>query len=392
MLCLLGTMIGSQKAMAWNSKDSTSLINYVELSVNGSFPFSNEPVQGLPMKDRNAFLLQLSIGHQFSKSDFGPSRRRLNYPAVGLSLTYIDCSHVHLRQTDEATGEIVKTGNYGRFLAAAFDFTQYHWRWGNNWRVRSSLQSGAAYSFYPHKLGTDQEISDVGGRFQAYFSYGLFACYDWGGHEIALGPQYTHVSNSNTSKPNCGINMMGVALRIRENKYDHIVRSGRNGYRLNEFHHHWYYSVTGSLGQFAAYDNPQDDESLSPKRKEEFSVYPQFNGSFDAFWCYSPHASVGAALDYFYNPHKDNLGRRSYVGLGVKRETIVSHFGILEEVGFYLNGKHPEGESDYTRIYERVGMRYYFRDARSKSPYIGYFIKGNKLTAEQFEITLGYTI
>lgn len=374
------------------AKDSTRLINYWEVSLLGGTPIGANAVNGLGLKDRMTYGFQIGFGHQFNKDEYGYARPGRRLPSIGLSLTYLDASNINQVYKFE-DGHIEDGYNYGRFLSLAFSIGKTYAEWGGGrWRLRSHLESGFAYAFNPWGENNKQKIGKVGGHLQASFSYGLFVTRSWGHNEVCIGPQFLHMSNSNTTDPNSGINNVSLTLKYRNNAYNTPPRASKTlslqdkdmWYELNE--HRWIWIFMNSIG-WRSFKEPYN------------KTYLQYNVAVDLLYRTNSHTANGIGIDLFHSPEPDNHNVKNWWGLFLMREVYYptpigkGMFAISGGIGIYLNGKHEANWSGSSRIYERVGLKYYPRDVRSKqSPFIGFYIKGNGFEAEQLELTYGWTL
>lgn len=369
--------------------DSTRLVNYWEVTFFSGAPISNSAVKGLALHDRIVHGFQIGVGHQFGASDYGYSRRKLRYPSIGLNLTYIDATHINQNKELE-DGTMLPNYDYGRLLGLSFTIDNCYAEWGGGrWRFRSHIESGFAYAFNP---STPDNNKLLGGHLQALFSYGCFVSRVWGKNEFVFGPQFIHASNSNITYPNCGLNGLVMSLKYRRNSYTTLQHSAKTlsledqdaMYELNE--HRWIFTLMNSIG-WRSYGHPYD------------RAYMQYNASVNMLYRYRPHVALGLGLDMFHGPKPDSMGKRNWLGLALVRENYIPSpvgkgmFAISMHVGLYLNGMHEANWTGRSRLYERIGLKYFQRDPRSKvSPFMGFYIKGNQLEAEQLEVCYGVTL
>lgn len=369
--------------------DSTRLVNYWEISIFNGTPISNSAVSGIALYDRVVSGIQIGIGHQFGASDYGYSRRNLRYPSVGLNLTYIDATHINQNKKLE-DGTKLPNYNYGHLLGLSFVIENCYAEWrGGRWRFRSHIESGFAYAFNPAQPGNNYLL---GGHLQALFSYGCYFSRVWGKNEIVFGPQFIHASNSNITHPNTGLNGIELSLKYRRNSYSVLQRSGKTlsledqdaMYELNE--HRWIWTFMNTVG-WRYYGRPYEN------------TYVQYNASVNLLYRYRPHVALGLGLDMFHGPKPDSTSERNWLGLALVRENYIPSpvgngmFAISMHVGLYLNGVHEANWTDRSRLYERIGLKYFLHDVRSEvSPFIGFYIKGNQFEAEQLEVCFGCTL
>ncbi len=370
------------EARAWHP-DSSWVFNQWELGVSLGSAL-NDPGD---MEGGFSSIWQMRFYHQYSPEDFGPQTPRHFFPAVGLVLSYADFSRTPVYREVNPPQEIYR-GDYGRFFSLAISFSRYHRMWGSRhqWRLRSAIENGFAWAFNPYHY-PDGMGNTIGGNFQIYFHAGLFASYAWGHHEIAVGPEFTHFSNSGVYLPNGGVNNIAVGLRYRTLAQTDYPHTAKEGYKLDEFLPYLYSSFYVSIGIHGEGDRGDRAEDHA-----DIAVYSQLNLSYDLMFRFTPVVAMGLGTDFF-SGCKANQLTKSWVGLGLKHESIYRHLSISACVGVYLNGMHPKGRGDSgTRIYEKIGLKYYLpvKVENVSQPYVSYHIKGNEFYAEQFEIGIGF--
>jgi len=375
--------------------------NFFEASYAGGSPLKTTSSMKEMMQQAYTSTFQITFGHQYSAEDYGPTSISHYYPSVGLSLVYSDFSHVRM-SPHHLHEEKIPDSDFGRFFALAISFTRY-FHCFENFRLKSVIENGAAYALDPYDHHHNP-YSSIGGHFQIYFNYGLFACFPFGKNEISFGPQFSHYSNSGTYRPNHGVNNISLSLRFKQADNEEIPRSNPLAQsRQFQPHFYWGIQVNGGIHTYKEellLQQINDPEESSPKK--DISFYGDLNLSTDFMYRTTSYQGLGIGLDFFYGggysllkryyalvtPRVVHRIKRSYLGLAFKNESYIKNFAINIHVGVYLNSKHLKGVNSFTRIYERIGMKYYWGKG-SLRPYVGYFIKGNLFTAEQFELCYG---
>jgi hypothetical protein len=378
----------------------TRLLNFYELNYEAGTPIRSTATMKAMTHQAYTSGITCTVGHQYTADDFGPVTGRRYYPTVGLTMVYSNFSRVKMVPGPKEQQAVV--ADYGHFIALAPSFTHYHHIDGT-WRLKTVVENGVGYAFHPYDP-KHNPYSTIGGHFQIYFSYGIFTGRQLGNLEFSVGPQFTHYSNSGTYRPNRGINNAGLSLRFKQADCPYIPRSNP-ALEEEEFLPYIYFSANIN-GGFHTYKeeellyylkHPGASYTKSP------TVYGDLNLSADFMYRPKSYMGYGVGLDFFYRDGYDMLReyytaiqsaqalkhvQRLYLGLALKHETYIRNFAIEINVGTYLNDKHLLNVDNFTRIYERIGLRYYMGDGRIR-PYVGYFIKGNKFTAEQFECCFG---
>lgn len=377
--------------------------NFFEVSYAGGTPLKTTSGMREMMQQAYTSSFQITFGHQYTAEDYGPTSISHYYPTVGLSFTYSDFCHVKMKP-NHPHGETAPESDYGHFLALAISFTRYLHCF-ENFRFKAIIENGAAYALDPYDY-RHNPYSSIGGHFQIYFNYGLFACCTFGKNEISIGPQFSHYSNSGTYRPNNGVNNISLALRFKQADYGEIPRSNPWA-QSDAFQPYCYFGFHVNGGIHTYKEEALLRQMKHPGKKDpgkKATIYGDLNISADFLYRTSSYQGLGMGLDLFHGggysllkqyysktaPRIAHRIKRTYLGIALKNESYIKNFAINIHVGAYLNSRHLKSDNSFTRIYERIGMKYYWGKGRTR-PYVGYFIKGNLFTAEQFEWCYGIT-
>ena len=336
---------------------------------------------------------KLTIGHQYDSQDFGDARQGFYYPVMGFSLSYQDYTHCHLSGKFNYTGEHY---NWGRFLALSWHHSQYYVASGK-FRLRTLWDMGFAYNFNHHDESLPNILMPMGGHLQIYLEMGLLASIQTRRYEWSIGPHFIHNSNSNTNEPNSGINNLGVTLSVRQGAGSLSSSRSFDASKSRDFetsmprslegstartHPRFYLDLMGGLGYTRVEMYPQN-------------LYGQFNFCGAALWQYNPHSAIGLGYDASYLPRGDRDDRQFYQGLSFVHTLWMRQWAIQGQVGAYLGPRHPIMWKDYSRVYERLALRYHFvRPTRDHklSPYISFGVKGDGFVAQQLETSIGVCV
>lgn len=377
--------------------------NFFEASYAGGTSLKTTSGMREMMQQAYTSSFQITFGHQYTAEDYGPTSISHYYPTVGLSFVYSDFRHIKMKP-NHPHGEKIPQSDYGHFFALAASFTRYLHCF-ENFRFKSIIENGIAYALDPYDYHQNP-YSSIGGHFQIYFNYGLFVCYTFGKNEISIGPQFTHYSNSGTYRPNNGVNNISLALRFKQADYKEVPRSNPLAQSVAfQPYFYWGFHVNGGIHTYkeeALLRQMKHPEQKDPEKK--VTIYGDLNVSVDFMYRTASYQGLGIGLDLFHgdgysllkqyysevNPRLAHRIKRTYLGVAFKNESYIKNFAINIHVGAYLNSKHLKSANSFTRIYERIGMKYYWGKGRIR-PYVGYFIKGNLFTAEQFELCYGIT-
>ena len=200
------------------------------------------------------------------------------------------------------------------------------------------------------------------------------------------------------------MNNISLSLRFKRADNEEIPRSNPLT-EPRQFQPYFYWGIQVN-GGIHTYKEEQLLQQINPeaesRTKKKISFYGDLNLSADFMYRSASYQGLGLGLDLFHgggysllkryyalvNPRVVHRIKRTYWGLAFKNESYIKNFAINIHVGVYLNSKHLKGVNSFTRIYERIGMKYYWGNGTLR-PYVGYFIKGNLFTAEQFEFCCG---
>lgn len=332
----------------------------------------------VPVSDQYMQAFQIGIGRQFEGQDYPYD----SY--ISAILTYQDYSHPIVKE--EHAGLMNRRG-LGHFLAFGVSIRHHYWQ--NKWySVSGIVENGYAYQFSPYAT-LDRRYTQSG-LFQIYFNAGfLFTRTINRRHDISMGPQFTHFSNSGTHLPNNGINSFTWSLR-----YHYYVgepeekgpKEQRQESRLRN--RHFYLDARTGVGINARNKSADSTKIVN-------SMHASCNTSLALMYRINVRHGLGLGLDYFYNPTGAVDGKQNFLGLGLKHESFYHRLGIHVNLGYYLNESHYKSlrTSRRTRIYEQIGIRWYFAPDSPVAPYMGYFVKGNGgFYAENFEINIGFRL
>lgn len=322
---------------------------------------------------------QLGIGRQFAGQ---------NYPYdsyISGILTYQDYSHP---QVKDEYSHLMNNRGLGRYLSLGVSIRHHYWQ--NKWySISGVIENGYGYQFDPH--ATKDVRQTQSGYFQIYFNAGFHFTYTINEHhDLSTGPQFTHVSNSGTHLPNNGLNSLTWSLRYHyymgepETKNsDHAAR------KANRMNNQFIY-LDGRVGCGINARNKSADPDTIVN-----SIHASVNTSLALMYKLNERHGLGLGADYFYNPTGAVDGRQNYLGVSIKHESIYNHLGVDVCLGYYANESHYKSEKSRkrTRLYEQIGMRWYFKPDSKSSPYIGYFVKGNGgFYAENIEVNVGFVL
>src|SRR5690554_3066404 len=300
----------------------------------------------------------------FEKHTFGEKswHQRYGFPSMGLSL-----AHFYL--------------NNPRHLGNATSLSPYlSFQLNNNvWKLK--LRTALGIGYFSKRFHADENYKNnaIGSYLNLFFSVAfrtevrLLPRLDF-----VLGANFSHFSNTGFSKPNLGINLP-------------LIETG--------FNYHFGERQTAKAIEEATYQREKAFWSLSAGAGIN-AVYPPdgvkylaSNLSFEREKRINYKSSIGAAVDFYYNPaQRVALKRKDIVvdkgwdnlqyGLSLYHLLHFGKFGVITKAGYYLQTENEE----LGNFYHMVGGKIAINNGLN-----GFFaLKTHFAKAEYFMIGLNY--
>lgn len=355
--------------------------NQWEVSYGAGSPFGTTEWRNIKttrFTQKFSQMWQVNISHQFTAENYGAASAGYRYPAIGAYVQWLDYSHLRI----EGKGGKISSDrkyDYGQIVSVGWTLHQYCWTHGK-WRGHINLENGAAYVFDP--VYTSDLVATLAKPWQILVGVGWYFDRECPGGEIAIGPQFTHISNSALASFNSGINNFSLSIRYRHKSLREIQRCPANQALINRdgtrFDSHFYGSFMAGLGgvYFESHKH----------------ACPQLTVMADLMYRLSPTHGLGLGIDYYHSTEPDRTEVNNYVGAGIKYDHWWGPFVLHLQIGMYLNGKRPITWKGETRFYETIGVKYVLSRNRRLSPYAGIYTKGNDFNAEQMAFSVGMMI
>ncbi|MFC4636523.1 acyloxyacyl hydrolase [Dokdonia ponticola] len=342
---------------------------------------------------------------------------RLKYPKTGISLGVIDFQNVH---------------NMG-YAFTAMPFIEYSPFKRDRFKIHAGL--GAAFINGSNTPPFDKEVDVITTNFN--WSFKLFLKYNliqYNALHWDFGAGYFHYSNGHTKLPNRGLNALMLSTSIA---YEYTKRKplhNTNESEIPNYQRSTYYTLESNMG--LGFQVLSDQFNT---KKSVFSISmlgsKVYNNTFKvgigAFYRFYDHFH-----DYIAN--NEQLIRESYsdfreapfrystnFGIYIQGEVLLNHIGIVADAGYNIHKPFYEIErllsqtfstiqetpngpekvyiyggkfnGDYRlkkAITSRLGIRYYVKSTKNKTPYnyfIGVNIKANAGQADFSELNIGMT-
>lgn len=285
-----------------------------------------------------------------------------NYPRIGMGTSY---SHLHKH---EVFGSAL--GYYG-----FFDFSLYDYKFFTfSYRIYGGLSwLTKIWDFQKNPLHTA-----IGSHINLYFRVSANTRFKLNQKlELTFDFGLTHFSNGRIKNPNLGLNLVtissGLTYNINYNNHYSTISPEKpelknwninitsyNGYKaLGNFKNTYYYK--SALNLLCGYN-------INHKKQYGVGVDLFYDGSIKGdFLPTNPNS-------------KPNLLQ---TGLIVYQDLRYNKLVLTVQIGYYVYNKH-----NYTAIYNRCGLKYYFK----KNFYGSVCLKSHKTQADYVEWGIGYTL
>lgn len=356
-------------------------INQWEVSYGAGSPFGTTEWRNIKtthFTQKFSQMWQVNFCHQFTADDYGAASAGYRYPAIGAYLQWLDYSHLQIR----GNGDPISADrhyDYGQIISFGWTLHQYCWTQGK-WRGHLNLENGAAYVFSPYY--SPEPVATLANPWQILVGVGWYFDRECRGGEIAIGPQFTHLSNSGWAAFNAGINNISLCLRYRHKSLRDVQQcpaeralTERDGTR---FAPHLYGSLMAGLG--GVYFEDRQHAS------------PQLTLMADLMYRLSPTHGLGLGFDYYHSTVPNRTDQKDYLGTAIKYDHWWGPFVVHLQTGVYLNERRPITWKGAARFYETIGFKYVLCRNQKLSPYAGIYTKGNDFNAEQMAFSVGMII
>ncbi len=253
----------------------------------------------------------------------------------------------------------------------------------NRFQLYGEFQFGIASDWVYYDEKQNPFNLAIGSPVTIHVAGGVNAMYNFGDNiDAGLGINFLHFSNGGTERPNRGLNLSTVALKVnyhfgeRAEQKNYVVTEPLTEKRslLISFSSGLYQPVDDELGA-----NYFDFSGLSVVYLEQLSQAFRLGlgGDFD-YWY-----GLGAATD---GTPSSNSRDKLTIGVTIQPEIIIGDLTLVGGVGLYL--RHLE-YGNAKQLYQRLGVRYdIYRNIA-----IGMNVRAiNFMLAETLEFNLAYRI
>ena len=324
--------------------------------------------------------------------------RALGHPTMLLGLLYADFSRVEIYRNDPSQQSRIG------YLLSLYGGMQFALVRKGRWTFGADLLHGAAYCPHPFDENTNRDNEVIGSTLSIFVSGGIFAKYRFSSQwSASVGVDFKHFSNGTLDRPNLGANTIGPTLAVHYDFEKQAVKKEEKPPLKAEkadFEKGFYVDAVVGLGLKSLIDH------FAVYQTKHNPIYGFFTTMVAPMYRYHLLHASGIGLDYSYadyvykvRDYDQMRGQTGYrysphiVGLSLRHEVFYRHLSLNVGVGIYLwNRTGHTAETDESRIYQNVGLRYSFPFTRDRL-FLGYNVKAHRFQKVNcVQILLGYRI
>ena len=369
------------------------------------------------LKEQDAQSFWLGYVYQTNADEHCAYAADYNYPTFTFGLLVADFNNVRLRY---------KPDNIAAFKDRPIDYdsrcgTSYvmyatirraFFRTQSGWSIDYKFGNGIGYNTHIYNRFTNVDNVMIGSRLSVYFDVSFGLNYRYRQCDFFVGPEFRHLSNGGTVRPNKGINKAGIGTGMRyymqpelpvplkathlpyDKKKIYLNFSHANGIRASQGE--WLYDATNHIW------NNNDVENVK-YGKDGYRTCFYHLMSADLMCRYARRYASGIGFDALYEPYNLDVetkkkGERPKqvqwsFGLAAKHEVYFRRLSMQMAVGWYLSRPFNEysNTTEEYPFYERIGLRYnlpILKDCIS----IGYNIYAHTTKAYGTELVIDFKL
>lgn len=335
-----------------------------------------------------------------------------NYPTLTFGLLVSDFNKVRLRYNPHGTRPIDYDSRCGTSFVLYGSFRRAFFRTRSGWSADYTFSNGIGYNTHIYNRFTNVDNVMLGSRLSVYFDIAFAFNYRYRQCEFFVGPEFRHLSNGGTVRPNKGINKLGIGTGIRYylQPYDSIpmVRM-HTPFEDKKIYFNIAYSsgIRASQGEWLYDANnfiwKNNNVENIKYGKDGYRMCYYHLMSADLMCRYARRYASGIGLDVLYEPYNLDVetqatGERPKqvqwsFGLAAKHEVFFRRMSMQMAIGYYLSRPFNEysNTTEEYPFYERIGLRYnlpLFNDNIS----VGYNIYAHLTKAYGTELVIDFKI
>ena len=334
-----------------------------------------------------------------------------NYPSLTFGLLVADFNNVRLRYNPYGTRPIDYDSRCGTSYVIYTSFRRAFFRTQTGWSVDYEFGNGIGYNTHIYDRFTNVDNIIIGSRLSVYFDVAFGLNYRYHQYEFFLRPEFKHLSNGGTVRPNKGINKAGIGagLRYHLQTYDSISFKRINKtFEERKIYLNFSYSsgIRASQGEWLYDANNyiwnNNVESIK-YGKDGYRTCFYHLISTNLMYRYARRYASGIGFDALYEPYNldvetQKLGKRPEqvmwsLGLAAKHEVYFRRLSMQMAIGYYLSrpfNEYSNTDEEYP-FYERIGLRYnlpILKDCIS----VGYTVYAHLTKAYGTELVISFNL
>ena len=302
-----------------------------------------------------------------------------NYPTFTFGLMVADFNKIRLQYNPYGTRPIYES-RCGTSYVLYGSFRRAFFRTKSGWSADYTFSNGIGYNTHIYDRYTNVDNVMLGSRLSVFFNVAFGLNYRYRQCEFFVGPEFRHLSNGGTVRPNKGINKLGVGGGVRYylQPFDSIPLTRTNTpFEDRKLYFNIAYSsgIRASQGEWLYDANnyiwKNNDVENIKYGKDGYRMCYYHLVSADLMCRYARRYASGIGLDALYEPYnrdveiqnsradRSNLTPWSF-GLAAKHEVFFRRLSMQMAIGCYLSrpfNKYSNTTEEYP-FYERVGLRY----------------------------------
>lgn len=332
---------------------------------------------GLKQQDAQSFWLgYVYRTHVDEHCDYAAN---YNYPTFTFGLLVADFNKVRLQYNPKGTRPIDYYSRCGTSYVLYATIRRAFFRSQSGWSVDYRFGNGIGYNTNIYNRFTNVDNIMIGSHLSVYFDVAFSLNYRCNQYEFFIGPEFRHLSNGGTVRPNKGINKADIGTGIRYYMQPELPvpqKSTHLPYEEKKLHLNLTYAsgIRGAQGEWL-YDanryiwNNNDVENVK-YGKDGYRTCFYHLMTADLMCRYARRYASGIGLDALYEPYNLSIetqkaGERPKqvqwsFGLAAKHEVYFRRLSMQMTIGYYLS-RPFNNYSDTTEehsFYERIGLRY----------------------------------
>ena len=303
-----------------------------------------------------------------------------NYPTFTFGLLIADFNNVRLRYNPNGTRPIDYDSRCGTSYVLYATIRRAFFRTQSGWSIDYQFGNGIGYNTHIYNRFNNIDNIMVGSRLSVYFNVGLGLNYRFRQYELFVNPEFRHLSNGGTVRPNKGINKAGIGTGMRYYLRPNLpipLKATHLPYREKNIYLNLAYSsgIRASQGEWL-YDannfiwNKNDVDNIK-YGKDGYQLCFYHLASTNLMIRYARRYASGIGFDALYEPYNreieiqnNNVDRSNLTpwsfGLAAKHEVFYRQLCMQIAIGWYLSRPFNKisNTADEYPYYERIGLRY----------------------------------